>query len=129
MVETKTKIKSFYDLDAWREGHKLVLMVYEITKIFPQAELFGLVSQMNRAAVSITSNIAEGFSRFTPRDKCQFYTMSLGSLTELQSEATVAKDNGYISIEKFNEFFKQSVIVAKLLNGLKRIGKIQNTRY
>jgi len=57
------KIKSFTDLNTWKEGHRLVLMIYEITKEFPREEMFGLNNQLRRAAVSITSNIAEGFSR------------------------------------------------------------------
>ncbi|MDD5626597.1 MAG: four helix bundle protein [Patescibacteria group bacterium] len=79
------KIKSFTDLDAWKEGHKLVLMVYEITKKFPKEEMFGLVSQMRRCVVSITSNIAEGFSRQTYKDKICFYSRAQGSVTELQN--------------------------------------------
>ncbi len=60
-MEYRQKIQSFRDLDAWKEGHALVLSVYSATKKFPKDELFALVNQMRRAAVSITSNIAEGF--------------------------------------------------------------------
>ena len=67
------KIQSFTDLDAWREGHALVLAIYRITRDFPREEQFGLVSQLRRAAVSITSNIAEGFSRLSYKEKRQFY--------------------------------------------------------
>jgi len=66
------KIKSFTDLNAWKEGHKLVLMIYKITNNFPDIEKFGLVSQMRRCVVSITSNIAEGFSRKAPKKKLNF---------------------------------------------------------
>ena len=71
------KIKSFVDLDAWKEGHKLVLVIYNLTKAFPHEEAFGLNSQMRRCAVSITSNIAEGFSRQSYKEKIQFYSISL----------------------------------------------------
>lgn len=81
--EPKKKIQSFTDLNAWKEGHLLVILVYKITKSFPKDELFGIVNQMRRCAVSITSNIAEGFSRQTFKEKVQFYCISLGSLTEL----------------------------------------------
>ncbi|MFH1565125.1 MAG: four helix bundle protein, partial [bacterium] len=86
MDEQKIKIKSFTGLFAWQEGHKLVLMIYNTTEQFPDKERFGLISQTRRAAVSITSNIAEGFSRKTNKDKVQFYAMAQGSLTELQNQ-------------------------------------------
>lgn len=70
------KIKSFTDLRAWREGHKLVLMIYKETENFPSKEIFSLTNQMRRAAISITSNIAEGFSRNTAKEKYQFYSMA-----------------------------------------------------
>ena len=62
MNTKKHKIESFTDLNAWKEGHKLVLLIYKVTKTFPKEEMFGLISQIRRAAVSFTSNIAEGFS-------------------------------------------------------------------
>lgn len=65
MNEDKEKITSFTKLRAWQEGHKLVLMIYDITKNFPKEEIFGLTNQLRRAIVSFTSNIAEGFSRIT----------------------------------------------------------------
>lgn len=73
------KITSFTDLEAWRIGHSLVLRIYKATKLFPREEQFGLISQMQRAAVSITSNIAEGFSRRGAKEKIQFYYLALGS--------------------------------------------------
>lgn len=112
------KIKDFKDLYSWQEGHKLVLLIYKLTEGFPQKEMFGLTNQMRRAAVSITSNIAEGFSRRSYKDKSQFYSMALGSLTELQNQLLVAKDIGYLSSSAFDKTSEQTVIVSKLLNGL-----------
>ena len=114
----KTKIKSFKDLIAWQKGHSLVLMIYEITKYFPKEEKFGLVSQMRRCVVSITSNIAEGFSRKTYKDKSQFYSIALGSVTELQNQIQIAYDVGFISIETFNKLDTLSIEVHKIINGL-----------
>lgn len=108
-----------------RGGHKLVLRIYDATEHFPPKEVFGLTSQMRRAAVSITSNIAEGFSRNTSKDKCQFYIIAQGSLTELQNQLLIARDIGYIKEEGFREIAEQTVIVNKLINGLKRIGDTQ----
>jgi four helix bundle protein len=120
----KVKIKSFTDLNAWREGHKLVMMVYRITKKFPREEVFGLANQMRRCAVSITSNIAEGFSRQTTKEKMQFYSVSHGSLTELQNQLIISRDNDYLDKEEFDKIANQTIIVHKLITGLK---KIKNT--
>lgn len=116
MEEQKKTIASFTDLHVWQEAHVLVIMVYKETKAFPKEELFALVSQMRRAAVSITSNIAEGFSRLSPKEKVQFYAMAHGSLTELQNQLLIAKDVGYSSQETFARLNNQSTSVHKLLN-------------
>ena len=112
------KIKSFRDLSSWQEAHKLVIMIYNITKNFPKQEMFGIISQMRRAAVSISSNIAEGFSRQTYKDKVQFYFMAQGSLTELQNQLLIAKDLRYLKEKDYNETINQSIKVQKLINGL-----------
>ena len=112
------KIRTFTDLYAWQEAHKLVLMIYKTTKEFPKEELFGLVSKIRRAVVSITSNIAEGFSRQSYKEKIQFYSMAQGSNTEVQNQLLIAKDIDYISQENFKEIVEQSTTVHKLLNGL-----------
>ena len=70
------KIRNFTDLNAWKESHKLVLEIYRITKNFPREEIFGLTSQMRRAAVSVTSNIAEGFGRYSGKEQVQFFYIS-----------------------------------------------------
>ncbi len=124
--EQKPKIKSFTDLYAWQEGHKLVLMVYKETENFPEKEKFGLVSQMRRCTISITSNIAEGFSRNTDKDKYQFYSMAQGSLTELQNQLLISRDVGYLKEGEFQKMAEQTVVVNKLIYGLKRI---KNTKY
>ena len=114
------KIKSFTDLISWQEGHRMVLEIYKITDTFPKNEIFGLTSQMRRCAVSITSNIAEGFSRRTAKDKTQFYYQSRGSLTELQNQLLIAKDVGFIKDDVFKDLADKSVIVSKLINGMIR---------
>ena len=113
----KKKIQSFTDLEVWREAHNLVLMVYKITKGFPKEEIFGLVSQMRRAVVSITSNITEGFARQGFKEKLQFYYIALSSLTESQNQLLIAKDLNYLEQIEFNKIAEQSISVHKLLNG------------
>ena len=123
------KIKSFTDLDAWKEGHKLVLMIYEQTKSFPKEEVFGLISQMRRCVVSITSNIAEGFSRRSFKEKIHFYSVALGSVTELQNQLLVAKDVGFITRDGFRIIASQSVKVHKIINGLIKSSRIHYSSF
>ena len=123
MNHESRKIKSFTDLNAWKEGHKLVLMIYNITKTFPKEEIFGLTSQIRRCAVSITSNIAEGFSRQSYKEKLQFYSIALGSTTELQNQLLILKDINYITKEQFQDIAEQSVKVHKIINGLIKSSK------
>ena len=118
MNQESRKIKSFTQLNAWREAHKLVLNTYRITKKFTNEEQFGLVNQLRRAVVSITSNIAEGFSRNSYKEKTQFYSMALGSLSEVQNQLLIAKDLMYINQIEFSEIADQTITVSKLLNGL-----------
>lgn len=117
------KIKSFTDLNAWKEGHNLVLQVYKLTKTFPSEEKLVLTSQIRRSVISVTSNIAEGFSRSSQKDKAKFYYTSLASLTEMQNQILVAKDLGYISLSEFKETAEQSVTVGKLISGLIKSAK------
>jgi len=117
------RIKSFTDLNAWKFGHKLVLEVYKLTSQFPKEEKYALVDQMKRAAVSVTSNIAEGFSRQFYLEKTQFYSMAQGSLTELQNQLLIAKDVGYLNKESFEKLAKLSIMVHKLINGLIKSSK------
>ncbi len=112
------KIKSFTDLRAWKEAHQLVLMVYKITKSFPKDELFCLTNQIRRCVISISSNIAEGFSRHSNLEKKQFYYLALGSLTELQNQLLIAKDVEYMTKEVFHVTAEQTIAVSKLINSL-----------
>lgn len=112
------KISSFTDLNAWQESHKLAVEIYEVTGHFPATEQFGLTSQIRRAAVSITSNIAEGFSRSTKNDKLHFYVIAKGSTTEVQNQLLLARDVGLLPTGEFDRFAARSVTANKLLTGL-----------
>ncbi|HEY4496911.1 MAG TPA: four helix bundle protein [Candidatus Paceibacterota bacterium] len=112
------KIQRFTDLEAWKRAHKLALAIYKITKNFPQEEKFSLVDQMRRCAISISSNIAEGFSRQSKKEKNQFYFIAKGSVTELQNQLLISKDIGYLSSADFNSVAEQAIYVHKLINGL-----------
>ncbi len=113
---THPKITKFTDLIVWQESHKLVLLIYQATKKFPREEIFGLISQMRRAAVSITSNIAEGFARRSRKEKLQFYTIARGSLVELESQLFISRDISYITGEDFGKIYTQLTSSHQLLN-------------
>ena len=117
------KIQSFTDLNVWKEGHKLVIMVYKITKLFPKEETYSLIDQMRRAAASITANIAEGFGRQTYKEKVQFYYMAKGSLSELKNFILIAKDIDYLSAEQLGQLAEQANIVDQILQGFIRKSK------
>jgi len=91
----KMKTKTFRDLIVWQKGYRLVLKIYKITKTFPTAEQYGLVQQMRRAAVSIPSNIAEGYGRKHKPEYNQFLRHAYGSLLELQTQYLLSVDLGY----------------------------------
>ena len=112
------KIAEFTDLESWKQSHILVLLTYKITSKFPYHEKLALSSQMQRAAVSITSNIAEGFGRQTLKEKIQFYFLAHGSLTELKNQLIIAKDLGYTNETTFQEATEQLITSQKLLRGL-----------
>ncbi|MBN1169067.1 four helix bundle protein [Candidatus Woesebacteria bacterium] len=122
------KIKNFYDLIAWQEARSLGVYIYKITDKFPKKEIFGLTSQIRRSAISVSSNIAEGFSRKGKKEKIQFYYHSLGSITELQSQVIIAKDIGYLNKKEMEKILKKTLTVQKLINGLIRgTEKIHNS--
>ncbi len=120
------KIVKFTDLNAWKEGHRVVLQIYSLTRHFPKEEMFGLTNQMRRCVVSITSNIAEGFSRQTYKEKAQFYSISLGSVTELQNQSIISRDVGYISNEDFSQVEFRLTTLHKIINGLIKKSKSFN---
>lgn len=113
-----TSLDSFEKLHAWQAARELTKQVYIFTRSFPKEEQFGLTSQMRRAASSVAANIAEGFSRQSIADKTHFYSIALGSLTELQSFLYIAMDVGYLPEDERITIHNQSVTAHKLLTGL-----------
>jgi len=123
MNNENNKIQKFTDLHAWQEGHKLVLVIYKETEKFPDKERYGIIDQMRMAAISITSNIAEGFSRRSSKEKNRFYCMAQASLVELQNQLIISRDVGYLIDDKFKVIADQSITANKLINGLQRATK------
>ncbi len=112
------KIRSFADLVAWQEAHRLVIIIYRITNDFPREEIFGLTNQMRRAVISVSSNIAEGFGRETNKDKSHFYVMARTSVVEIQNQLLAARDIGYLNQKNFDFAANKTIKVHKLINGL-----------
>jgi four helix bundle protein len=110
-------IQSFQDIKAWQKSHALVLEVYNLTASYPKAELFALVSQSRRAAVSIPSNIAEGFRRNGKNDTLHFYNIAQASLEELRYQLLLAKDLKYIEEKDYQKIILIAEDTSKILSG------------
>ncbi len=113
-----SKANHFTELIAWQKSHQYVLDVYRISSFFPKSEEFGLTSQLRRAVVSITSNIAEGFDRKSNKDFSHFLVMARASLSETQNQLIIAKDLGYITSDDFETLKIKSIEAHKVINGL-----------
>ena len=104
--------------DTLRKDMKIILDIYKIIKEFPDRESFALNDQTRRAVISITSNIAEGFTRKSEKEKIKFYFISLGSLVEVQNLLLIARDVGYLKRDGFSKIAEQTIELSKLINGL-----------
>jgi four helix bundle protein len=112
--------KSYRDLKVWNRAIELTVLIYAMTSEFPKAEVYGLSSQMRRAAVSIASNIAEGSARGTKKDFRQFVTVARGSNCELQTQITIAARLGFAGTEKIEAAEALSHEVGQMLSGLSK---------
>lgn len=110
--------KKFTDILAWQKSHKFVLNIYRLSESFPTTEQFGLTSQIRRAAVSITSNIVEGFDRGSNKEFKQFLIIARSSLSECQNQLLIAKDLGFMTQKDFEKMAADSVEIHKMINGL-----------
>lgn len=113
-------IKSYQDLKVWQKAMDLVVLCYEITKEFPKNELYGLTGQLQRAAVSVPANIAEGHSRQHRKEYLQHLAIARGSLSELETHLLIAERLEYIDKEKLNATLKTTNEIGRMLNGLRQ---------
>ena len=113
-------LKDFTQLRVWQRTRSFVVHIYKITLRFPREEVFGLTSQMRRAGISVTSNIAEGFGRFSVKEKIQFYNIAQGSLYELQNQLIISGDIGYLSEKELHMIYNESIAVGRMLSALVR---------
>lgn len=119
------KTYSFEKLEVWKLGRKLSKEIYEITKYFPDDERFGLTSQIRRACISITSNIAEGSSRNSGKEQARFTEIAFGSLLEVLNQLIVAFDLEYLNEETLN---KERALIDELANKLNKYKASQQKR-
>jgi four helix bundle protein len=113
-------LESYRDLVAWQKAIDLCDLVYEMTVNFPSCELYGLTSQLRRAAVSVPSNIAEGAGRITTGEFVQSVGYARGSLHEVETQVIIARRRRYLAESDAQEFFSLSEDVGRLINGLIR---------
>ena len=118
-------MKSYRELIVWQKGVDLSVRIYDATKSFPQEEAFGMTSQIRRSAISIPSNIAEGYGRSSQADFARFLKIASGSLYELQTQLEISKKIKYITSEQFDNIWNLSIEIGKMLSSL--ISKIQKS--
>ena len=112
------------DLRVWQQSIEMVTSIYLMTQSFPKEEIFGLVTQLRRASVSVPSNIAEGYARGTDKEKLHFLRIASGSISEVETQLMLGLNLGYIDQEKYNELSETVTSVWKQLNSL--ISSIKN---
>jgi four helix bundle protein len=118
-VTTVANTRGHRGLVAWQKAMELVTEIYRITRDFPRGELYGLVSQLRRAAVSVPSNLAEGYGRNSRNEFHQFVGVARGSLAEIETQIEIAKNLHYVSEESSSELLSRVDEVGRLLTGLR----------
>ncbi len=123
------EIISYKDLDVWKNNRLLVKSVYQLSKLFPKDEQYGLTNQIRRAVVSIPSNIAEGCGRNHFKDSIQFFFIARASLYELETQLIVSNDLECISEQQLTTILEQVTRCKKLLNGFINYYQKQTNNY
>ncbi len=111
-------MKTHKDLDVWRKSVSLVTSIYEVTKTFPNDEIYGLTNQTRRSSVSIPSNIAEGSARQGDKEFAHFLYISLGSLSELETQLIIANNLNYLSLKDYDSVITSLEEIRRMLLGL-----------
>ena len=111
-------VRNYKDLGVWQKSVDLSIAVYQATRCFPDAERFGLTSQLRRAGTSIPANIAEGWGRGSTKEYVQFLLISRGSLMELETHSVIARRLGYLTEDQFAALQAGVEEIGKMLNGL-----------
>src|SRR5436190_21316982 len=112
------QLRTYKDLNAWKNSRELVKEIYEITKSYPREEIYSLTAQIRRCTISVSSNIAEGMGRQHLKETIQFLYLSRGSLYELETQLILSGDLGFISTDKLEKMLEKLEIQRKLISGL-----------
>ena len=118
MEKKSTEYRTHKDLDVWKKAIDFVTLLYKTTAAFPKEEMFGLTSQMRRAAVSIPSNIAEGAARKSNKEFIQFLYIALGSTVEIETQLIISHNLGFIGKDIFNQLDTERDDIGRMLVGL-----------
>jgi four helix bundle protein len=113
-------VYAFEKLNVWQNSRELTKDIYKVTKQYPSEEKFGLVTQMRRAMISVSSNIAEGSSRKTGKDQSHFYTISYSSLIELLNQIILSSDLEFINAEEYASLREKIELISNQINALKK---------
>lgn len=111
-------MRNYRDLEVWEKSHKLTLELYKLTRGFPKEEMYGLTSQMRRAAVSIGANLAEGCGRRTGAEMARFVRIAMGSASELDYHLLLCRDFEFVTNEQYERTSRELTRVRKMLSGL-----------
>ncbi len=117
-MKTKEKLKTYKDLISWQKSYSLCLSIYKKTQTFPKSEQYGLTSQLNRSALSVPSNIAEGYTRFGTSEYLRFLYIAYASLAELETQLFLAKDLNYLKQNDFDTIIEMHKEVQRIMYGL-----------
>ena len=134
--QRERKVKTYRDLIVWQKAMVLVTEIYKVSKSFPRREDYGLTSQLRRCAVSIPSNIAEGYGRHSRNEYIRFLQIASGSLYELQTQLEIAANLGYLKKDEFELLYEStrevermlSVLIRRLIEGSGKVAEGQRDR-
>lgn len=112
------RVRNYRELLVWQKGHQLALEIYRVTVGFPKVEQFGLTDQLRRAAISVPSNVVEGFERGSNKEFKHFLSIARGSTGEVRAQIELARDIGYMQNDDFEKLFDLTTEVHKMINSL-----------
>ena len=113
-------MKTHHDLTVWKKSIEFVTIVYKVTEEYPKTEIYGLTNQVRRAVVSVPSNIAEGAARTSKKEFSHFLSISLGSISEVETQLIVSRNLNYITNEQLERLLSELIEIRKMIIGLKK---------